>query len=79
MKRVVMMLVIERNKAVSRLKTKYFGKEKKSFDKQNIMSNNRPCETAFGIFRWIAKINNYCFVTSRLYWARKSGMMNPVS
>lgn len=30
MKRVVMMLVIERNKAVSRLITKYFGKEKKA-------------------------------------------------
>jgi|UPI0004BBF0DC hypothetical protein len=24
---------------------------KKSFDKQNVMSNNRPYETAFGIIR----------------------------
>ena len=51
MKRVAMMLVIERDIAETRSTTKYCGKEKKSFDKQKIMSNNRPCETAFGIFR----------------------------
>lgn len=51
MKRIAVMLVIERNYTEICSIMKYCDKEKKSFDKQKIMSNNRPCETAFGIFR----------------------------
>lgn len=51
MKRIAVMLVIERNYAEICSIIKYCDGEKKSFDKQKIMSNNRPCETAFGIFR----------------------------